>query len=198
MQFGRQFAPRVTVAVAPPMAEHAERLVGADARVVAGGSTRLETFARLVDGASGRTLVLHDVVDPLSTCDLAERVIAAAGSADAAMAVGTVSDYVIRPDASVAAGPSEVGILQKPIVFPREAALRGLRLLASAEAAPGGRAPAAVEILQLAGVDVRLVAGEPWNVKITDEADWQLVQLLARGVAAGAAPRTGGSSSADA
>lgn len=189
VDLGRQLAPRVTIAVPADMLDDARRLADDRAQVVAGGPTRLATFSRLVHAARGRTLVLLDVVHPLTTRALGQRVLEAAGERAAAMAVGTVTDYLIDRNALVAAGPGEVGVLQKPIVFPREAALTGLgRLTSGTDGETAGRAPASVEIFRLGGIDVRLVEGEPWNVKITTEADWQLVLRLAAGVPPGAAP----------
>lgn len=186
----REVVPRVIAAVPRDERAKAEAVVGELAEVIDGGSSRFETLRLLVEGATGTTLVLHDVVHPLTSAALIERVVAEAQRTGAAAAALPAMDFVHRVDGSVVGGPGDLWVAQKPIVFRRAAMLQALAL--GRERAHDGvtRDPGSVELLRFAGQPVAIVRGDAWNLKLTDADDrWVLETLLAASVnEAGAIP----------
>ena len=149
--------------------------------VVEGGARRQDSvaraFARIPPGAE--IVVIHDAARPLVTADLIERTVAAAVAEGAAVAAVRATDTVKRGDAEgrvVETLPrDQVYLAQTPQAF-RVGVLRdALALTADAtdEAA----------LAERAGHPVRLVEGEPSNVKITTPADLSAAERV---VAAGA------------
>ena len=80
----RDVARRVIAGVPPERLDECRALLGADVTVVAGGATRLDTEILLVEASSAPLLVLHDVVHPFTTAELARQVVAAARERGAA------------------------------------------------------------------------------------------------------------------
>jgi len=149
--------------------------------VVEGGARRQDSvaraFARIPPGAE--IVVIHDAARPLVTADLIERTVAAAVAEGAAVAAVRATDTVKRGDAEgrvVETLPrDQVYLAQTPQAF-RVGVLRdALALTADAtdEAA----------LAERAGHPVRLVEGEPSNVKITTPGDLSAAERV---VAAGA------------
>jgi len=149
--------------------------------VVEGGARRQDSvaraFARIPPGAE--IVVIHDAARPLVTADLIERTVAAAVAEGAAVAAVRATDTVKRGDAEgrvVETLPrDQVYLAQTPQAF-RVGVLRdALALTADAtdEAA----------LAERAGHPVRLVEGEPSNVKITTPGDLSGAERV---VAAGA------------
>ena len=172
-------AARVTVAVPSEDLARAERLVGGPStRVVAGGARRIDTLRRLVDAASAPWLLLHDVVHPFVTTELAQRVLdAASGSGAAAAALPNV-DFLFGNDGELRAAPGELVSIQKPVAFRREDMLRGFAA-AQRNASEGIKADAgALDILAFAGIKIAFVAGHPLNYKLTTPDDFELARRL--------------------
>src|ERR671911_267430 len=84
VEVGRQLSESVIAAVPETDLERARVLVGSRAQLVAGGSSRPETFRLLVAAAQAPTLVVLDVAHPLVTAELCRRVLAAARDGAAA------------------------------------------------------------------------------------------------------------------
>jgi len=149
--------------------------------VVEGGARRQDSvaraFARIPSGTE--IVVIHDAARPLVTADLIERTVAAAAADGAAVAAVRATDTVKRGDAEgrvIETLPREhVYLAQTPQAF-RVGVLRdALALTADAtdEAA----------LAERAGHRVRLVDGEPSNVKITTPGDLSAAERV---MAAGA------------
>jgi 2-C-methyl-D-erythritol 4-phosphate cytidylyltransferase len=167
--------------VAVPEAElaRAQRAVGGRAvRVIAGGARRIDTTRALLRAASAPWLLLHDVVHPMVTVELARRVIDEARRSGAAAATLPNVDFLYGTDGTLRAAPGDVVTVQKPLAFRRADLERGF---AAAEAsAAGGRVPdvAALEILAHAGRRFACVPGSIMNFKLTIADDLELARRL--------------------
>lgn len=145
---------------------------GKPVQVVAGGARRQDSVAAAFACVSPAAdiVVVHDAARPFATEALIERTIEAARDTGAAIAVLPANDTVkeIAADLVERTIPRErIALAQTPQAFRRdvlEAALSGARELdrdATDEAM----------LAEQAGYDVRIVLGEPQNVKITTAAD---------------------------
>jgi 2-C-methyl-D-erythritol 4-phosphate cytidylyltransferase len=141
--------------------------------IVAGGSSREDSVRTALTQAppDAPLVVVHDAARPFASPDLFGRVVGAVREGgDAAIPVVPVTDTVIRVRAGVLAGVEprdELSLSQTPQAF-RTDALRQAH--AKAEAS-GFAFTDDATMLQWAGFEVRTVAGEPANLKITTLAD---------------------------
>jgi 2-C-methyl-D-erythritol 4-phosphate cytidylyltransferase len=170
---------RVVVAVPTHEMERAARLVGgAHVQVIAGGARRSDTLRLLVHATRAPWLVLHDAVRPFVTAALAQRVLEAARRHGAAAAGLANDDFLYAPDGTLRALPHELVAVQKPVVFSREAIVRGLAV----EDREGRlRDPSVLQILALGGQSTAFVPGDIANIKVSSPADYGLAQRLAAG-----------------
>lgn len=174
---------------APP-----EYLRRGDRRIdlVEGGERRQDSvanaFARVADRAD--VVVIHDAVRPLVSVDLIRRTIEAAAETGAAIAAVRAHDTVKRGDASgliTATLPrDEIFLAQTPQAF-RTSVLR------DALAAAGGGISVTDEaaLAERAGHRVKLVDGDPRNLKITTSDDLALAERLMNAIPAVPALRIG-------
>jgi 2-C-methyl-D-erythritol 4-phosphate cytidylyltransferase / 2-C-methyl-D-erythritol 2,4-cyclodiphosphate synthase len=154
------------LAAAPPnyLLHRAKPLV-----VVEGGARRQDSvalaFARVPSQAE--VVVIHDAARPLVTADLIERTIAAAIDGGAAVAAVPATDTVKRSDGAGYVAETlpreQVYLAQTPQAF-RVAVLRDALAVT-------GDATDEAALAERAGHRVRLVEGEPSNVKITSSDD---------------------------
>lgn len=158
---------------------------GADV-VVEGGATRAESV-RLGLAAvpeSAEVILVHDAARPLASDALFAAVIAAVTSDDGGgAAVGgaipglPVSDTIKEVDGTHTVtrtlDRSSLVAVQTPQAF-------GAELLRRAHAA-GGEATDDAALVEALGVAVRVVPGDPLNLKITTPADLDLAERLLRG-----------------
>ena len=170
-------AARVIVAVPETEVLRARQLVSsARVSVIAGGDRRATTLRLLVDAARAPRLILHDIVHPLASVALAQRVIEAARRTGAAAPALPNGDFLHASDGTLRARPNELFAIQKPIVFPREAAMRGFDV---ADRRDGLTDPSVLEVLALAGQATAFVPGEAMNAKLTTRDDHAVLQALA-------------------
>lgn len=164
---------------APPswLAPH----VGAGLCVVAGGAERGDSVANglaALDPACGIVLV-HDAARPFVTRDLLDAVIAAARAGEGAVPALPVADTLKQSDGGehVARTVPRDGLwrAQTPQAFPRDLITRA-HARAKADGVVGTDDAFLVERL---GGAVRLVAGDPRNIKITTADDLALAEVLA-------------------
>jgi 2-C-methyl-D-erythritol 4-phosphate cytidylyltransferase len=147
----------------------------------------LEVSARFVEGGDSRqasvraalaqvpeqveVVAVHDAARPFATPELFARVIrAVARGADGAVPVLAMTDTVLRVRGDLVEGTEareELALGQTPQAF-RTSFLREAH--AKAEAA-GASFTDDASMLRWAGFDVRAIAGDPANVKITTLAD---------------------------
>ena len=152
-------------------------------RIVDGGARRQDSvanaFAHVSKGAT--IVVIHDAARPFATAVLFSRVIeeaAKGGAATAALqASDTVKEATAAPGVKIVArtfARESIYLAQTPQAFTRE-------VLAAAIALGRERIDAATDEASLAedaGHSVRLVDGEPGNIKITTQHDLRVSEAL--------------------
>ena len=150
---------------------------GADV-VVAGGASRTESVARGLDAvpSDADVIVVHDGARPLASAALFRTVVDAVKSGASAAVPGlVVADTVKRVDVDgVVVATIERDALvtvQTPQAF-RADILR----IAHAD---GGDATDDAALVEAQGTTVRVVPGEPRNVKVTTAADLDIARALA-------------------
>jgi len=149
---------------------------GAD-RVVLGGTTRAASvrsgLSQVPDAAD--IIVVHDAARPLATADLFRRVVdAVAAGADAAIPVVPVTDTLKQVDsgAVVATVPrDDLVAVQTPQAFRADLLRRAHR--------PGGDATDDAGLVEAVGATVRVVPGDPANLKVTTSDDLIVAAALA-------------------
>ncbi|MGF1500616.1 MAG: 2-C-methyl-D-erythritol 2,4-cyclodiphosphate synthase [Paracoccaceae bacterium] len=146
---------------------------------VEGGATRAETVARALESLAAlpdppAVVLVHDAARPFASPALHLRVAEAARTGSGAIAAERVVDalWAEDPDAPGAADAprprTHLWRAQTPQGFPFAALLAAHRANAAAAGPP---ALDDAEVFRRAGHPVRLVEGEPENVKITTPAD---------------------------
>ena len=164
--------------------------------VVAGGPRRQDSVKHGFDAVRGRAdiVVVHDAARPFASADLVSRTIDAAVESGAALAALAASDTVKL------AAEGGAGDLVVERTVPRERvylaqtpqAFRTSVLSAAIDA--GAARPEATDeaaLAEAAGFRVRIVQGEPANVKITTMTDLKAAEAVAGGAACGGAMRVG-------
>jgi 2-C-methyl-D-erythritol 4-phosphate cytidylyltransferase / 2-C-methyl-D-erythritol 2,4-cyclodiphosphate synthase len=172
-------------------------LPGKPVRVVAGGARRQDSVRNGFDAVRGRAdiIVIHDAARPFASAGLISRTIDAALESGAALAALAASDTVKLTSGAPGEGPfvvertvprEHVFLAQTPQAFRTE-------VLASVIEAGRGGAVATDEaaLAEAAGFPVRIVAGEPTNLKITTMTDLKAAQSIASGGGAAARTRIG-------
>jgi 2-C-methyl-D-erythritol 4-phosphate cytidylyltransferase/2-C-methyl-D-erythritol 2,4-cyclodiphosphate synthase len=159
--------------------------------LVAGGGRRQDSVANAFERVPMSTdvVVVHDAARPFASPSLIERTIAAAEESGAAIAAVGVRDTV-KQTTSVGGDRFITATLPRDCIFlaqtPQAFRYEVLRA-AVAEGRAGRYATDEAELAEYAGHRVRLVEGEPGNVKITTEADLEIARRLMSG-GHGAAP----------
>lgn len=144
--------------------------------IVAGGTERQDTVARLVESASSPLVLLHEVVRPFAQADSFAAVLAAAKQHGAAALYTElkVRDALalMRNGSLVTSLPrSQVIALQTPQAYWRTI-LHDTHVLAQQYGQHEEGTPA---LVWWAGYEVNLVRGSPENIKITYPEDWEWV-----------------------
>ena len=184
--------PQELVADPPPYLRAASKPL----RIVAGGERRQDSVLNAFQVVDDRTdlVVIHDAARPFATADLVSRTIAAAADSGAALAALPASDTVkqatVPPGAPFVALtiPREtVHLAQTPQAFRRTVLRDALAL-----AATGVDVTDEATLAERAGHRVRLVPGEPSNIKLTTPDDLALAEAYAsRGPSPAAVSRIG-------
>jgi 2-C-methyl-D-erythritol 4-phosphate cytidylyltransferase len=151
---------------------------------VLGGEVRSESVRLGLEAAGDGELVLvHDAARPLATPQLFVRVLAELrdSDADAVVAALPVTDTIkqVADDRRSVVGTLDRAHLwaaQTPQGF-RMATLR--RVLAQADRATLAAATDDAYLIERAGGTVRVVSGEPTNLKVTTRVDLRVAELLA-------------------
>lgn len=151
--------------------------------VVAGGPRRQDSVANAFRAASPAAdlILVHDAARPFVTEEVIARAVDAAGAYGAAIAAVAAGDTLKQVGETAADGSrlvrstlprDEIVLAQTPQVFRRE-------LFARAIAGAGGLdATDEAMLAERAGIAVRVVPGDPANIKVTTAAD--LEQARAR------------------
>lgn len=151
-------------------------IAGADA-VVSGGATRSDSVRAglSVVPAEIEVIVVHDGARPLATTALFARVIdEIRGGADAAVPALEVTDTLKRVSEGAVVGQigrDGVVAVQTPQAFRADLLRRAHEGCGDATDDAG--------LLEVLGIEVRVVPGERRNLKVTTPADLELVQAMA-------------------
>ncbi len=179
--------PRVDEIVLVVPAEDARSLpaTAKPQRVVTGGARRQDSVARGFAAVSTHAdvVLIHDAARPFVAADLIDRTIDAASDSGAAITAIPVHDTVKQArwagdrgfvDRTLAR--EHIFLAQTPQGFRRD-------VLATAIASGEGAIDASDEarLVEAAGLPVRLVAGDPANVKITTPSDLAAARAAAGG-----------------
>jgi 2-C-methyl-D-erythritol 4-phosphate cytidylyltransferase/2-C-methyl-D-erythritol 2,4-cyclodiphosphate synthase len=144
--------------------------------LVEGGERRQDSvanaFARVSPAAD--VVVVHDAARPMVSADLIERTLASAAAHGAALAALRATDTVKRGSAEgvvlETVPRDQIYLAQTPQAFQTEILRMAL--------AGGAEATDEATLVERAGFPVRLVEGDPRNVKITTPADVALAEML--------------------
>ena len=165
--------------------------------IVPGGERRQDSVARAFARVSDRAeiVVVHDAARPLVTDAVIRRTIAAAAATGAAIAAVRAHDTVKRGDAAGAIVETlrreEIYLAQTPQAF-RTSVLRDALVRAGALAtARADEATDEAALVERAGHPVRLVEGDPRNLKITTPDDLAMAEHLLGAAASVPALRIG-------
>ena len=148
-------------------------------QVVAGGATRQASVGEGL-GAVGQTaevVLVHDAVRPFISVNLIREIIKAIREHGAAAVAVPVADTLRRgADAVFGETVDREGLFR---MLTPQGARTDLLLKAHEKARANGFVGTdEVEVLQHAGVDVRLVLGDERNIKLTRSSDWTLAEAL--------------------
>jgi 2-C-methyl-D-erythritol 4-phosphate cytidylyltransferase/2-C-methyl-D-erythritol 2,4-cyclodiphosphate synthase len=163
--------------------------IGKPLSVVAGGLRRQDSVANAFAAADRHSdvIVIHDAARPFASADLIARTVAAAAESGAAVAAVQSRDTVKRATegSSVVSGFSRtvietlardtIYLAQTPQAFQRDVLRRALEI----GARDGVDATDEAALVELAGLPVRLVDGDAWNIKITTAEDMTLGEAIA-------------------
>jgi 2-C-methyl-D-erythritol 4-phosphate cytidylyltransferase/2-C-methyl-D-erythritol 2,4-cyclodiphosphate synthase len=163
------------------------RQAGKPLRIVTGGLRRQDSVAEAFRAVHQRTdvVLIHDAARPFATAGLISRTIAAAAESGAALAALEARDTVKQGADGIVRATLDrrtIFLAQTPQAFRRDVLRDALAISSDAtdEAA----------LAEQAGHPVRLVEGEPTNIKITTPDDLPIAEAIAQG--GGAKPaRTG-------
>lgn len=150
-------------------------------RVVPGGEERGDSVRNglLATPEDAPVVLVHDGARPFVSAEVITRVLEAARSG-AAIAAVPVADTIkeVDADGTVRATPdrSRLWAAQTPQGFPR-ALLLDVHARADAE---GFRATDDAALCERYGIPVRVVEGDPGNLKVTRPADLDIAEALAR------------------
>jgi 2-C-methyl-D-erythritol 4-phosphate cytidylyltransferase len=178
VEVAKSVADGVVLVLPPEVAEESSPHKGGADIVVAGGSTRTASVrcGLGVVPSEADVIVIHDGARPLASAALFRAVIEAVGSGASAAVPGlAVADTLKRVDDNgvVVATVERDGLVtvQTPQAF-RAGVLRAAH-------AAGGDATDDAALVEAQGATVRVVPGEPRNLKVTTTADLDVARALA-------------------
>jgi 2-C-methyl-D-erythritol 4-phosphate cytidylyltransferase/2-C-methyl-D-erythritol 2,4-cyclodiphosphate synthase len=173
-----RIGPIVVVVAAGAIHEVRSRLADRVAAVVAGGPTRRASVAAGLAALEGVDwVVVHDGVRPFVTTDLIERVLDAAAATGAATPGLALTDTV----KAVAGEWVRQTVDRRGLVAVQTPQAFRAALLRRAHAEVPSDAPVTDDagLVEWLGVPVRVVPGDPANLKITTQADYALARRYA-------------------
>lgn len=168
----------VVVAVPPNRTDEAKLVFGGDAVIVAGGSDRAESVMLALAAVGDAEFVLvHDAARALTPPSLIVRVVRALESGHPAVVPGLpVTDTIKAVDANgvVLGTPERSGLraVQTPQGFQTEVLRRAY------ERAAAGVFTDDASVVEMTGIPIQVVEGDPLAFKITTPTDLLLAQAL--------------------
>ncbi|APX88603.1 bifunctional 2-C-methyl-D-erythritol 4-phosphate cytidylyltransferase/2-C-methyl-D-erythritol 2,4-cyclodiphosphate synthase [Brevirhabdus pacifica] len=172
--------PRIDALILVTNPDDAETLAALDLearfpglRQVHGGADRAASVRAGLEAVETAGVLIHDAARPLVAADLIDRVIDALDSAPGAAPALPVTDALWTGRDDLVSGTRDrAGLFRAQT--PQGFATAALRAAHLARAAQTDAPPAAddVEVARAAGLDVRIVAGDETNLKLTTGADF--------------------------
>ena len=163
---------RQVIVAAPPgaMEEAARALDGLPVRVVPGASSRAASTLAALAHVTAPAIFVHDAARPHLAADLIDRLASALPGVDGVIPALAVTDTVKRVEGEVIAATvprQALRLAQTPQLF------RTARLRAAHEGAAASDAEFTddASIMEAAGATVRVVPGDPANIKVTVASD---------------------------
>ena len=156
------------------------------AQVVGGGERRLDSVRLGVVATDASVVLVHDGARPLASSQLADVVAFAAAEHGAAVPAVPVVDSLKRAQGD----RIEYSVDRESLVHaqtPQGARRDSLMSAFEAAAASGVAYTDEAALLEATGVSVVTVPGEPTNIKVTDQADLEIVRAIAAARAGGGA-----------
>jgi len=152
-------------------------------RIVEGGERRQDSVNAAFNAAAidADVILVHDAARPFVSADLISRMIAAAEEAGAAIAAMPARDTVKRTEASGSRVIAEtlpreaIFLAQTPQAFRRDVLKTALERVGVTHVTDEAT------LVEQAGHRVRVVEGEPTNIKLTTPEDWPLAETIAAG-----------------
>ncbi len=183
----------ITVVLPPELvSEWGKRLrdapgLGKVGAVVAGGARRQDSVRAGMDAVPGgiahspeALVAVHDGARPLLSRELLDRLISAARETGAAVPVVPIIDTIVETDGNHGwagvADRSRLALVQTPQIF------RAEWLEAAHRDAKDGEATDDAQMVSALGHPIRLVEGDPMNLKVTTPADLEQVRRWMAGV----------------
>jgi 2-C-methyl-D-erythritol 4-phosphate cytidylyltransferase len=144
------------------------------AAVVPGGARRRDSVEAGLRAVTSEYVAIHDGARPLVTAALIDACVAEAEKAEGAILVGPVTDTIKEVEGATIVGSPDRARLrgaQTPQVVRREAWLEAAALSEGDETDDAA-------MLARAGLEVRVVEGDPANLKVTRPVDLVLARAL--------------------
>lgn len=149
--------------------------LGNSATVITGGSTRHQSIDIMLQACTGQIILVQDACRPFASSALCAAVL------DAAEQHGAAGAFL---DPTVPVGRLDNGTVgrsltrQEARIFQAPQAYRRDILFKAREKTAGREFQSAGQMLIAAGFALHAVPGEPENIKITTDLDWQIAQRV--------------------
>jgi 2-C-methyl-D-erythritol 4-phosphate cytidylyltransferase len=157
--------------------EDLRRATDSWSRTIAGGETRAASVRALVQLARGDRVLVHDAARPCVTTRWVTELLRELGSDAAGVPALEVSDTLKRVESGVVTETvprDALFAVQTPQIFETEL----LRRAHDAPRVPSSPATDDASLVEALGARVRILAGEPRNLKVTRPEDVHLVETL--------------------
>lgn len=151
------------------------------ARVVAGGATRTESVWRglsAVNAGETEVVAVHDAVRPFVTAEEIDRTVASAREHGAAVLAARAVDTIKEADESGRVSRTLERTRLWRALTPQAFRLGLLRRAYERALAEGFEATDCSALVERIGEPVRLVEGDPRNIKITTPEDFALAEMM--------------------
>jgi len=147
-------------------------------KITAGGATRHESVASGLRVCTGEVVLVHDAVRPLFSVDAANRAVAAARESGAAILAVPVRDTLKRVDGEHRIAETvprgDVWQAETPQVVMRELLAEAYRRAYAA----GFTGTDEASLVERIGRPVVVIRGAPWNLKVTEREDLEIVAAI--------------------
>jgi 2-C-methyl-D-erythritol 4-phosphate cytidylyltransferase len=144
-------------------------------RVVLGGQTRQETVHKLLKETKAERVLIHDAARPFLSHQIIQDCLKSLDHVQAVTVAKAVADTLIKRDSGEVIDRSALLAVQTPQAFDR------LLILAAHDKAQSEAVMATDDaaLVRHLGIDVAVVEGSAWLMKITTPPDFEIAKALA-------------------